>query len=200
MNPDAEHLPLGFAWEVLREARRLTGSHFWKLGWLLSLALLPEAVYFLCVAGGEMLSFYEEALADPMRAMDNLAEIAAATPAWGGWRESLSIVISLPLCVGFLGAVLRLIRGEKASWREIVSPLRNPAHWPSALARAVRQSGERTRGAKGPLLLLLVLLAAANAVGFLLPLGIGLLYTIPLSCVALVLCYERLKVRHTILD
>jgi len=63
---------------------------------------------------------------------------------------------------------------------------------------ALKRSGDLTRGAKRQLFLFFFLLVCLNILGTL-AFVIGLAFTLPMSCVALVLFYEKLKVRHALL-
>ncbi len=59
---------------------------------------------------------------------------------------------------------------------------------------ALRRSEDLAQGADGKLFILLLLVVVANAIGYVLPLGIGLVFTVPMGCVAWALCYERMRV------
>ncbi|SDT86828.1 hypothetical protein SAMN05444156_0235 [Verrucomicrobium sp. GAS474] len=220
-------LPPGFKREVFRAARALMRRHFWRVGWLLFLALLPESFYVLYRVGAAFGAFDFGNLLDPDRTMENIAAltaIAATASAWGGWSELVPMAVSLPLWIGCFAGLLHLARGERPAWGDMALLFRKPLDWLLALPAAVpglllaplwifypmvmidegigpvaalRRSGELTRGARWQVLFSLCLLAAFLALGSLLG-DIGLILTLPISCVTAVVFYDRLKGREAL--
>ena len=229
MTHDAGTLPSGFKRAVFKTAYELTKKRFWLLAWLLTIATLPQIFNILIAvvegvieavarSGGEEPSFGVFSI---VAGLISLACSLLSIPFMAGFywaslrlvrgeEATLGDVLSqlrhfwsylfggILYALGVLGGLLLLIVPGliwAVKWSFYQFPIMDEGLKAGA---ALKRSGDLTRGAKWQVFGFFLLLLALNVAG-LLAFVVGLLFTVPMSYVAMAVFYDKLKLRATLL-
>ncbi|HEY8965070.1 MAG TPA: DUF975 family protein [Candidatus Methylacidiphilales bacterium] len=217
-------IPSGFKRALLREAYDLTKGRYGRLVWFLTVATLPEAVSFCFSVAAAIFAYLTQGevnaatpfghVSDGVSLLMTLVSIAL----FPGFYRAILLLLrgeepaTRELFSQFrkfwdylFGAVLFFLGVGVAMIFLIVPGVYLALRWslyPFAIldegvgpVAALRRSGELMRGAKWQLFFLYLILGALNVLGAM-ALIVGLLFTIPMSYVAFVLFYEKLRLRQ----